>query len=109
MDPDTSDKAVITDAHEIGRVQCWDNGEGGGDDGLDVSSADDGPCDDGLDVMTGNHVLPELPRSVLVHQLLQLTTVTRSSQDIVLAAGYKTDIVLLYFSSFPFLWLKWRH
>ena len=53
--------------------------------------------------MTGNHVLPELPRSVLVHQLLQLTTVTRSSQDIVLTPGRITDIVLLFFSSFPFL------
>ena len=49
----SGDNAVTSDAHEIGRDN--DNDGDDDDDGLDVSRADDG-----LDVMTGNHVLPEL-------------------------------------------------
>ena len=49
----SGDNVVTSDAHEIGRDN--DNDGDDDDDGLDVSRADDG-----LDVMTGNHVLPEL-------------------------------------------------
>ena len=71
----SGDNVVTSDAHEIGRDNDGDDDD---DDGLDVSRADDG-----LDVMTGNHVLPEL--SGVCPGPSTVTTVTLcSSQDTVM-------------------------